>query len=209
METKHQPHTLLVIGLTGNIGSGKSEVARMFEQLGAKVISADALAKDLMVSDTSVRKTIREEFGEESYLSDGSINRSFLAKKVFADTQQLKLLNSIVHPAVIQSIEKQISREEKTGTYSLFIVEAALIFEAGIENMFEYLIVVVADEEDCIRRVMKRDNSSREEVMKRMKSQIDQKRKAGKVDFVIHNIGTMKELKGKVEFVYQLLNMVK
>jgi dephospho-CoA kinase len=180
----------------------------MFEQLGAKVVSADALAKELMISDAKVREEIRLTFGSDAYLPDGTLNRSFLAKKVFADPYQLELLNSIVHPAVIESIEKQIAREEKSGAYSMFIVEAALIFEAGIENMFEYLIVVTADEEDCIKRVMKRDNSSREEILKRMKSQIDQKRKVGQADFVIHNTGTMKELKAKVEFVFNLLKMV-
>ncbi len=208
METKHQPHKLIVIGMTGNIGSGKSEVARIFEQLGAKIFSADTLAKTIMVEDKTVRADIASTFGKESYLPDGTLNRSYLAKKVFQDAKQLDALNSIVHPVVIDTIQEEIIKQEKSGKIQVLVVEAALIFEANIQEMFDYIVVVTTEENECMKRVMKRDGLSRDEIVKRMKSQMDAKKKATQADFVIQNNGSLNDLKKNVSFVFQLLSQM-
>ncbi len=197
--------SILVIGLTGNIGSGKSEVAKIFEQLGAKVYSADTMAKSLMLSSPSIRKGIISSFGKESYLPDGTLNRPHIAKQAFSDSEQLQVLNSIVHPEVIQEMQAIIDAEEESKEHDLIIIEAALIFEAGIDLMFDYVITVKADEATCIERIKKRDNLSLAEITKRMSSQIDSKKKEADSDFVINNNSTLDVLKDRCKFLYMIL----
>ncbi len=197
--------TLLVIGLTGNIGSGKTEVAKIFEQLGAKVYYADPIAKSLMVSNSFIREEIIEAFGKESYSADGSLNRPYIAKQVFSDPEKLDLLNSIVHPEVIKEMQSIIDAEEKRMEHELIIIEAALIFEAGIELMFDYVIMVRADEKMCIDRIRKRDGLSIDEIKNRMNSQIDSKKKEAESDFVINNNSTLEVLKDRCKFLYVIL----
>ncbi|MBI3195228.1 MAG: dephospho-CoA kinase [Ignavibacteriae bacterium] len=209
MKIEQEKHTLLVIGLTGNIGSGKSEVAKMFEQLGAKLLSADTIAKELMVSDKSVREKLQAKFGTDTYFSDGTLNRSYLAKNVFTNEKQLKLLNSIIHPVVIEKIEDEIVAEVHNKQATVLVVEAALIIEAGIAAMFDYIVVVVSDEDECIKRVVKRDGVSQEEALNRMKSQMAATKKAAQAAFVIQNTGTLTELKKNVSFVFSLLSQMK
>lgn len=199
---------ILTIALTGNIGSGKTEAAKIFSQLGAKVYYADSIAKELMVSNAPVKKLIQTGFGKESYLPDGSLNRSHLADAVFSDAKKREQLNSIVHPAVTKELKKIIEKERRAGKCNLLIVEAALIYEAGIEEMFDYVIVVRADESRCIERIEKRDKASRGEILNRMKAQMDSKKKEAKADFVIDNSGDIEALREKCRFIYTLMHNV-
>jgi dephospho-CoA kinase len=173
---------MLRIGLTGGIGSGKSTVAKIFEVLGIPVYYADDAARKLMNEDENLKQEIIRHFGNDSYL-DGKLNRSYIAKMVFNNKEKLALLNSLTHPAVMHDSEKWIKMQ--TAPYA--IREAALIFESGINKSLDHVIGVSSPEALRIERTMKRDNVSREEVLKRMKSQMDEDEKIKRCDFVIYN----------------------
>lgn len=202
---KIKENKILVIGLTGTIGSGKTEAATIFEQLGAKVYVADTMAKSLMVTHTTIRKKIISTFGKESYVADGSLNRAYLAREVFSNPQKLARLNAIVHPIVIDEIQKTIEWEKQSLQHAIVIVEAALIFEADIQTMFDYIILIRASAEKCIERIQQRDKISLDESMKRIESQMESKKKESKSDFVIDNSGSIPELREKVRFIHRLL----
>jgi len=173
---------MLKIGLTGSIGSGKSTVAKIFEVLGIPVYYADDAARRLMNEDENLKQEIVKHFGNEAYV-DGKLNRSYLAKMVFNDKEKLALLNSLTHPAVIHDSEKWIKAQ--TGPYT--IREAALIFETGINKYLDYVIGVSSPETLRIQRTINRDGVTREEVIARMKNQLEEDAKIQLCDFVIYN----------------------
>ncbi len=173
---------MLRIGLTGGIGSGKSVIAHVFEVLGIPVYYADEAAKRLMLEDPALRKSITGHFGEASY-RDGSLDRAYLSSLVFNDPAKLSLLNSLVHPATMR--DSQAWTEKQKGPY--IIHEAALIFEAGVDKMLDHVIGVQAPVELRVTRVMERDGTTREEVMKRMNNQMDEETKMNHCDYLIVN----------------------
>jgi dephospho-CoA kinase len=175
---------MLKIGLTGGIGSGKTTIAQVFEALGIPVYYADAAAKNLMNQDPELKKQIIAAFGPETY-KEGNLDRSYLAKQVFSDTEKLSRLNSIVHPATLRDAEAWMNKQKTP--YA--IKEAALIFEAGLEKYFDYVIGVSAPESLRLERVQQRDQASPENVLQRMQQQMDEKEKISRCDFVIINDG--------------------
>jgi dephospho-CoA kinase len=172
----------LHIGLTGGIGSGKTTVAKIFEVLGIPIYYADDAARALMNSDETLKRSIKKHFGEESYVND-ELNRHYLASQVFTDSYKLDLLNSLVHPVTIRDAENWMHKQ----TTSYTIKEAALFFEAGSAENLDYIIGVYAPQAVRIKRVMDRDGSSREDVLKRMNRQIPEEIKMKLCDFVITN----------------------
>jgi len=195
------------IGVTGGIGSGKSAVCSFFAHLGLPVISADDIAKNLSVADSAIRKKLIALIGPSAYQSDGSLNRSFIAFEIFANSSLRQKVESIVHPRVEKEIERQIKELEHRGK-PIVIVEAALIYEAGLNKKFDAVIVVEADESERISRVRKRDTVSEEAVRSRMKSQLDGKKKLENADYIIYNNGTSKELEFKVRFLYSIFKQL-
>jgi dephospho-CoA kinase len=173
---------MLKIGLTGGIGSGKSTVAVIFELLGIPVYYADLRAKELMNSNETLKASIQKAFGPSSYTA-GKLNRSFLAESVFGHPEKLALLNSLVHPVTIADAQEWMKNQ--TSTYTL--KEAALIFESGSANGLDAVIGVSAPKEIRISRVMQRDHSSYEEVVKRMDGQMDEATKLSLCQYVIYN----------------------
>ncbi|HTB26770.1 MAG TPA: dephospho-CoA kinase [Puia sp.] len=173
---------MLKIGLTGGIGSGKTTVAQIFEVLAIPVYYADQAAKDLMNQDPELKKQIISAFGREVY-KEGVLDRSYLGGIVFADAEKLSLLNSFVHPVTFRDASSWM-QNQKT---SYAVKEAALIFEAGLEDFFDYIIGVTAPESLRLERVMNRDHTSKESVLQRMAQQMDEKEKISRCDFVIIN----------------------
>jgi dephospho-CoA kinase len=200
-------HGVLTVGITGGIGAGKTTVCKIFEELGAKVIYADELAKEIMENDESLKKKIKKIFGEKSYIG-GKLNRKFIADIIFSSDEKRKLLESIVHPAVIKRILSDLKKIVDEGKYNFVIVEAALIFESGFDKELDYVLVVDADDEIKIKRIMERDKCSREEVLKRMRAQLDSKIKRELADMVIINDGDIDELRKKVSFFYSLFEKI-
>lgn len=173
---------MLSIGLTGGIGSGKSIVAEIFRTLGIPVLDADSLAKKIMQEDASVKEQLIDTFGTETYNNQG-LNRAYIANIVFKDPFQLQVLNSIVHPATIEAGIKWAAQQNAP----YIIKEAALFFESGSSEGMDIIIGVYAPDALRIRRVMYRDQISREEVLNRMNHQISQTIKMKLCDKVIIN----------------------
>ena len=173
---------MLKIGLTGGIGSGKSTVAKIFEQLGIPVYYADSAAKRIMNADPILMAELVNSFGSEVYV-DGELNRAHLSGIVFNDKKKLDLLNSIVHPATIRDSESWMSSQK--APYA--IKEAALIFESGSQDQLDYVIGVSAPESLRIQRAMQRDGLTREAVKERIQNQLSESIKMRLCHFVIRN----------------------
>jgi len=175
----------LQIGITGGIGSGKSMVCRIFETLGISVYDADSHAKELMTTDGILVNEIKKEFGTLSYNPDGSLNRAYLARTVFNDEKRLATLNKLVHPRVGLDY-KAWADQKKHQPYIL--KEAALLFESGTSQSLDAIIVVHANTELRINRVLKRDlHRTREQVLAIIAHQMPEEEKLKRADYVIRN----------------------
>ena len=173
---------MLRIGLTGGIGSGKSTVAQIFEVLDVPVYYADTEARRLMNEDKELKSSILKLFGNESYVNN-SLNRKYISSIVFSDPARLESLNQLVHPATKKDGEAWMRRQ----TTAYAIHEAALIFEANVNDRLDYVIGVSSPEELRIQRAMVRDKISREEILKRMSRQMNEESKMNKCNFVLYN----------------------
>ena len=163
---------MIRVGLTGGIGSGKSTVAQIFEVLGIPVFYADDEAKKILNEDEELKEQIVKNFGGESYV-DGKLNRSYIASIVFNDKSKLEILNSLTHPATFKHGDEWMNKQ--TTPYAIH--EAALVFEANVKERLDYVIGVFSPEELRIKRVMERDGITRDEVMKRIKRQMNEDEK--------------------------------
>jgi dephospho-CoA kinase len=198
----------LLVGVTGGIGSGKSAAAQLLSHLGRHTISADVVAKSLMTEDASLRSAITRQFGGSAYHHDGTLNRPFLAQTVFSDPRQRKALERLVHPPTIAFIHHQAASLPAAQRRPYMVVEAALIFESGFDKDLDRVIVVVAEEETCTRRIMARDHLSASEVAGRMRAQMSPTLKARRADFVIENNGSIDELRSRIVFIDRLLQQM-
>ncbi|MCR8559805.1 dephospho-CoA kinase [Mucilaginibacter sp. BJC16-A38] len=176
---------MLKIGLTGNIGSGKTTVSKVFELLGIPVFYADDAAKNVMVNDPVLIEAIKATFGKLSYFEDGSLNRKHIANIVFNDADELIKLNALVHPATFRAFDEWVRNVKNDAPYVL--KEAALLFESDSYKMCDYSIMVQSPLETRIQRVMKRDNLTRAEVEGRNAKQFTEERKSGLADYIIIN----------------------
>lgn len=192
----------LKIAVTGGIGSGKSVVCNILEKKGYPIIRADVLGKDLLKNDPEVKVEIIREFGEEAY-KDNEPNKTFIAEQVFNDQQKLALINSIIHPRTIEIIESRMT--EFLQSSDMVFVESALIYEANREEIFDYVLLVYADDEYKIFRIVERDNVSVENIRKRIENQIPDSKKKDWADFTIENNGSLKDLEIRTEFIITIL----
>ncbi|MDF2453231.1 MAG: dephospho-CoA kinase [Bacteroidota bacterium] len=171
------------IGLTGGIGSGKSTVAKLLETMGCAIYNSDERAKALYFN-TAIKLEIIKLLGKESYLNETEINRKYISEKVFSDSDLLLQLNHIIHPAVKNDFA-QFANKVSPGT--LIIKESALLFETGIYKELDRNILVTASTETKIERVMKRNSMPKEEIEKRMLSQLTDEQKIPLANYVISN----------------------
>ena len=171
-----------IIGLTGGIGSGKSTVAAMFARYGIPVYNSDREAKELMDDSPLIKRKIIALLGKDSY-QNGKLDRVYVAERVFKDPKLLGALNAIVHPAVREHFMAWTKKQDS----EYVIQEAAIIFENGTQESYDYIILVRAPLEDRIKRVVERDGVSPEKVMERIQNQWDDDRKIALADFVIEN----------------------
>lgn len=195
---------MITIGLTGGIGSGKSTVGALFEKLGAKLIRADDLAKELMISDKILIEQIKQAFGSEAYFDDGSLNKAHLSEQAF-QKNRVSELNAIVHEAVYEWFKHHKEEELKKGT-PILIREAALLLDKGRPEDFDKIIVVVASVENRIQRVMDRDKTSAEMVKNRMDKQLAQEKMIELADYIIKNDQSVAELQEQVQKIWKDLN---
>jgi dephospho-CoA kinase len=177
---------MMKIGLTGGIGSGKSIVGKIFSILGVPVYQADSAAKNLYDTDSELRNGLKSLFGENLYDS-GTLDRRKLASIIFSDSESMKKVNELVHPAVKRDFLEYVSHLPESTPY--MIHEAAILFEAKIENMFDAVINVYAPEKIKIERVIARENTTVEAVKQRIAAQWDDKLKIKLSDYNIINDG--------------------
>ena len=161
-------NTPLKIGITGNIGSGKSILSSIFRTMGIPVYDCDTEAKRLMQKDKLIRREIIDTFGEECYTSDKEVNKKHLADIIFNDTAALQKINGIVHPRVKDDF-LQWSKKQKTATVA---VESAILFEAKLHDTVDVTVAVYADRETCIVRACRRNNVARHEIEQRLDEQM-------------------------------------
>lgn len=184
---------MLVIGLTGSIGTGKSEVARQLETLGASIISADQVGHEAYTPNTEAWKQVVAAFGDDILQDDGEIDRRKLGAIVFSDPSQLEKLNQIMHPRMARMVAEKIEVLRGQGV-NVVVVEAALLFEAGWDTLVEEVWVTDSPEHIVIGRLKERNGLSEEEAQKRIDSQMDRAERIERSDFVINNSGDMEEL---------------
>ncbi len=194
---------MIVVGLTGGIGSGKSTVGQIWEKLGAKVVRADDLAKELMTTDSQLINKIKQVLGEESYTVDGKLNKSYLAKEAF-EKGRVNELNALVHPAVYTWFEQQKEIESQKGT-ELLVREAALLLDKGRPDGFDKIVLVKASIDKRIQRVMQRDSISQDEVYSRIQKQISTEQMISLADIIIENDGDLSMLEQKATHVFNQL----
>lgn len=192
---------MLKVGITGGIGSGKTTICKIFESLNIPIYYADDRAKNLMVNDRKLVEGIKDLFGENAYLENGSLNRERIGSIVFSDKEMLAKLNALVHPAVRLDGENWF-QEQAGKPYAL--KEAALHFESGGYKLMDKMITVFAPEVMRIERVMQRDNTTAEAVKARIDKQLPDSNKVELADFVIYNDGTQSLIK-QVMNVHQAL----
>jgi dephospho-CoA kinase len=195
----------LIIAITGGFATGKTTVAKIIEEKGYPVVYTDILAKHLMNKDLEIISNIKRIFGEESYTLENNLNTTYIANIVFNDNKMLDELNRIVHPKTIELMEKELYKHVKNGN-SLVFAESALIFEAGLQDGFDYVICVTCDKELQIKRAMKQHKLTYEQVLKRIEAQIDLKIKEKFSDFIIKNNGSYEDLKKSTEIILNILN---
>jgi dephospho-CoA kinase len=192
----------LKIAVTGNIGSGKSSFCKFLEEMNYTIINADEIAKDLMTNDPNIKVQIIKQFGNSAYTKEG-LNRTYLAEKIFSNEDNLLRMNLIVHPAVVNKVEQLMNELLKKA--DIVFHEAALIYEADIEELFDIVVLITADYNIRLKRKQQSDNYSEEEFAKRNSNQIPDDEKVKRADFVFENNGTLDELKIKADLMIRVL----
>ncbi|MEA2087905.1 MAG: dephospho-CoA kinase, partial [Candidatus Caldatribacteriota bacterium] len=194
----------LIVGLTGGIVGGKSTVASMFKNLGAKIIDADKLGHSVILPNKPVWKKIVKIFGKDILQNDLTIDREKLGKIVFANQILLKKLNEITHPEITKIIKKEINlgKNKTHNQKKIIIIDAALIYEAKIDGLMDKIIVVYIDEDEQIKRLIKRNNLSKDEALQRIKSQMPIEEKIKMADYVIDNSSSLDKTREQVEKIW-------
>jgi dephospho-CoA kinase len=197
----------LIIGLTGGIVGGKSTAASMFKDLGAKIVDVDKIGHSVILPHRPAWKKIIRLFGKDFLRNDLTIDRGKLGKIVFTNQTLLKKLNEITHPEIIKVIKKEINLA-KNKTYNqekILIIDAALIYEAKMDRLMDKIIVVYINEDEQAKRLIERNDLSKEEALQRIKSQMPIKEKVKMADYVIDNSNSMDETKKQVEKIWKKL----
>ena len=193
-----------IIGITGGIGSGKTEVANIFKKSGAKIISGDEIGKEVVEKNRSVLKKLVRIFGEGILSSNKELNRRKLGKVAFSSIENRDKLNTIVHPYLLSNLRKQIREHRKKGP-GIVIVDAALIIEWGLQKELDYLILVESNLNNRLKRLKHNLGYTQREALSRIKAQINHKTRRRYADYIIRNDKDLKELREKVLFLWEKL----
>jgi dephospho-CoA kinase len=192
----------LKIAVTGSMGSGKSSFCNFISEKGYPLIKADDLSKDILKNDKEVKEKVINEFGKDSFINN-EINKKFLAEKIFSDPVNVAKVNSILHPKVKKKIETLTKEYFKE--CDIVFTEAALIYEADMEFMFDYVVLITADYEVRKLRAVNEAKLSEKDFQKRNENQIKDEEKRKRADFVFENNGSIDELKEKVNVLITIL----
>ncbi len=193
---------MLIVGLTGGIGSGKSSAARVFAQLGVRLVDSDVLARTVVEPGRPALSRIRERFGDGVINADGTLCRERLRDIVFRDAAALADLNAIVHPEVYREMAVEIEAYRKNPGETILMLDIPLLYESGGEAIVDCVVVVWVDRETQIARLMARDGFSRETAVNRIEKQMDLDEKKRRADLVVDNTGTFADLDQRVREVF-------
>jgi len=191
-----------VIGVTGGIGSGQSSVCQYLSKLGCKVIDVDKKARQIINRDRSLQSDLKKTFGNEIFFRNGQLNRRLLASIAFQDEEKTQKLNRLVHPRMVAEVIEEMENARFSQKYPLVVIDAALIYEISIEQMFDSIIVVYTSLKMRIERVMKRDRQTRDEIMARVLRQISLEEKKKWADYIIDNDGTLEDLEKQTQTIF-------
>ena len=192
----------MVIGLTGGMGSGKSTALGLFEKLGCRVINADEIAHDALKNNKKVYNAVIRAFGIEITGGNGAINRKVLGGIVFNDNNKRRKLESITHPVIIREIRKEIALEKKRE--GILVAEVPLLFEAGMQGMFDKTIVVCLAGKIALERIRKKEGITIKAARKRIKAQLPLSEKKKLADYILYN-KSLKELNEQVKLIHNNL----
>lgn len=188
-----------VIGLTGGTGSGKSVVSRLLEQMGAVIVDADQVSRQIVLPGMPAYKEITEYFGKEILQEDGTLFRKKLGEIVFRDAEKLAFLNQCTHKYIVLEMRRQMEEAKKRGTASCVVLDAPLLFEAGLEKYCDEVWVVYADAAVRAQRVMERDGITYETAMARIANQKSWEEYKNRADEIIDNSGDISGLSSQLE----------
>jgi len=196
---------MLVVGLTGGIASGKTTVARMLKRMGAQIIDADAVSREVMKPHSDCWKRIVKQFGETILRKDRTINRKKLSVQIFCDPHKRMLLNRIVHPFIKKRIREMIARIGAAYPEALVFIDAALLVETGMYREYDKLVVVAADENLQIARLARRNRLSLKDARSRIRAQLPLDRKKKVADYVISNQDSLAHTRRQTRAILQEL----
>lgn len=196
---------MIAIGITGGIGSGKSTVCALFQEKSIPIFFADDVAKEIAQKNSIARKSIEKLFGN-MYDTEGKLLNKKLAEIVFSSAKELQKLNAVIHPLVFEEFQQW---KKTLHTTSYCLVEAALLFESGMDELVDYTFSIVTDDIVRIARVSSRDSVTEKQVAQRMQFQISNDEHRSLADFVLENNDSIVELKQKVSFYHILFSTLK
>jgi dephospho-CoA kinase len=195
---------ILKVAVTGGAGSGKTSVCNRLKELGVKVISADEMAREAVAPGSTAFKKIVRHFGRTVLLSDGTLNRKILRQMITDDDDARLTLERFIHHEIEKLIHKNVICAEKDGC-SMVVIEIPLLFELGMKERFDWVVVVSADKESRVKRLMERDRTSRGAAEDLINVQMPDKEKISRADYVVWNEGSMEKLIVSVDVLFENL----
>jgi dephospho-CoA kinase len=195
-----------VIGLTGGIGSGKSTVSRFLAELGAAVIDADKIGHEVYRPDTDTWRELVKTFGRGILAADNTIDRKKLGAIVFSNEEELKRINAIIHPQITEIIKKQID-DYRRKEAKVIVLDAPVLLEAHAKNLVDEVWVVVADEENVIKRAVARTGLREEQIRDRIRAQMSKTERIKNAQVIIYNDGTPEDLRGKIKKLWEQIKV--
>ncbi|HON43089.1 MAG TPA: dephospho-CoA kinase [Bacillota bacterium] len=197
---------MIVVGLTGRSGAGKSTVARMFASRGAVCLDVDWVAREVVHPGSPILAEIERAFGREYLLPDGGLDRRRLGRKVFSDPAALELLNKITHPALVREVDAWITGlAGSSAPPSVAVIDAAVLFESGLTKLTDAVVVVVASEQVQADRISERDGIAVGEALARVRAQRSAEQMLARANFVIRTDCPLEQVEAQVDKVWHLL----
>lgn len=198
---------VLKVAVTGGAGSGKTSVCNRLKELGVKVISADEMAREAVAPGSEALTKIIRFFGEKVVLSDGTLNRKILRRMITDDDDARLTLERFLHNEITNLIQKNVVCAEKEGC-RMVVIEAPLLFELDMKDRFDRVVVVIADKELRVKRLMERDQTSRDAAENLINVQMPDEEKIGRADYVVWNEGSMEKLVESVDVLFKNLTKI-
>ena len=193
---------MLKVGLTGGIGCGKSTASSVMAELGSYIFEADDEAKKMITENSTVQSELIAEFGTDIMGAGNVMDLQKLGRIALQDEDHQMRLNSVVHPYIYNLIDDQFNKISEKNKHSMFVVDAALIYESGYDQHLDYVIVITALMKNRMERTIARGTLTRQQILKRIDLQWSEEEKTGLADFVIHNDGTEEDLQKEIKEIY-------